>query len=117
MPRRRHRRRMGGSLKSFWGKAKGFLKRTKLLSRVGTSLLPLAGAYKPLASGALGLVKSAGYGRRRGGALRPAGMRRRMGRGCCGGSLNPVGGRRMRYRRRGRRIYGKPRLPRRIAVY
>ena len=111
MPRRRRRRKMGGSLKSFFNKAKGFLKKTKLLSTIGSRLVPMAGSYAPLAGAALGMVKRAGYGRRRGGALRPAGMRRVMyrrrgrgrGRGCCGGSLTPVGGMR---RRRG--------LPRRM---
>ena len=102
MPRhRRRRRKMGGSLKSFWNKAKGFLKRTKLLSTIGSRLLPMTGAFRPLAGAALGMVKRSGYGR--GGALRPAGMRRMMykrrGRGCCGGSLVPVGGMRRRRRR------------------
>lgn len=107
MPRRRRRRKMGGSLRSFFNKAKGFLKKTKLLSTIGSRLVPMAGSYAPLAGAALGMVKRAGYGRRRGGALRPAGMRRvmyrRRGRGCCGGALTPVGGMR---RRRG--------LPRRM---
>ena len=110
MPRRRHRRRMGGSLSSFWNKAKGFLKKTKLLSTIGSRLVPMAGSYAPMAGAALGMVKRAGYGRR-GGALRPAGMRRLMGRGCCGGANMPVGGRR---RRMGR--FSKPRLPRRRGI-
>tara|TARA_R110002153_G_scaffold83478_3_gene209870 strand:+ start:5007 stop:5363 length:357 start_codon:yes stop_codon:yes gene_type:complete len=114
MPRRRHRRRkIGGSLKTFWNKAKGFLKRTKLLSTIGSRLVPMAGSYAPLAGAALGMVKRAGYGRRRGGALRPAGMRRIRGRGCCGGANMPVGGRRRRTRRRMNR-FSKPRLPRRM---
>ena len=107
MPRRRHRRRMGGSLSSFWNKAKGFLKKTKLLSTIGSRLVPMAGSYAPLAGAALGMVKRAGYGR--GGALRPAGMRRVRGSGCCGGANMPVGGRRM-----GR--FSKPRLPRRRGI-
>ena len=113
MPRRRHRRKMGGSFKSFWSKAKGFLKRTKLLSTIGSKLVPMAGSYAPLAGAALGMVKRAGYGRR-GGALRPAGMRRIRGRGCCGGANMPVGGRRRTRRRMGR--FSKPRLPRRMGV-
>lgn len=117
MPRRRrNRRKMGGSLRSFWNKAKGFLKKTKLLSTIGSKLVPMAGSYAPLAGAALGMVKRSGYGMRRGGALRPAGMRRRIrGRGCCGGANMPVGGRRRRTRRRVGR-FSKPRLPRRMGV-
>ena len=101
MPRRtRHKRTLGGSWKSIWGKAKNFLKRTKLLSTVGSALSPmLPTQYRTLANGAINYAKSKGYGTkrrrrriRRGGALRPAGARRKYGHGCSGGALSPVGG-------------------------
>ena len=108
MPRhRRHRRKVGGSFKSFWGKAKKFLKKTKLLSTVGNALAPMAGPgiLGKAARGAVNFAKSQGYGRRRrirrrrkGGALRPAGSHKRYGRGSCGGSLAPVGAGRRRRR-------------------
>ena len=109
MPRRR--RKVGRGFKDFMGKAKNFLQRTKLLSRVGSALSPLVPAqYKPLANMGLNYAKSQGYGRRRrGGALRPAGARRIMRRGgCCGGALVPAGGARM-----SRKII-RPRLPKRM---
>ena len=115
MPRRtRHKRTLGGSWKSFWNGTKNFLKKTKLLSTVGSALSPMLPAqYKTLANGAINYAKSKGYGKRRrrrrirrGGALRPAGARRRYGHGCSGGALAPVGG------MRGMRRSGKmnPRL-------
>ena len=109
MPRRR--RKVGRGFKDFMGKAKNFLKRTKLLSRVGSALMPLVpGQYKPLAGMALNYGKSQGDGRR-GGALRPAGMRRIMrGRGCSGGALVPAGGARMS------RKFHRPRLPKRMPM-
>ena len=114
--RRRHRRKLGGSLKSFWDKTKGFLKRTKILSKVGNVLTPMIpGKYRGLANMGLQYAKQQGYGRRRrGGALRPAGARRLMSRrrggSCCGGALNPVGGMRL-LGRRVRRLRMRPRLP------
>lgn len=112
MPRRR--RKIGKGFKDFMGKAKNFLQRTKLLSRVGSALSPLVPAqYQPLASMGLNYAKSQGYGRRRrGGALYPVGARRMRRGGCCGGSLVPAGGARM-----SRKIV-RPNLPRRMpAVY
>jgi len=123
--RRRHRRKVGGSFKSFWGKAKKFLKKTKLLSTVGNALAPMAGPgiLGKAARGAVNFAKSQGYGRRRrirrrrkGGALRPAGSHKRYGRGTCGqgrgtrgGSLAPVGaGRRRRKHHSGGKM--NPRL-------
>jgi hypothetical protein len=108
MPRRR---KVGRGFKEFMGKAKGFLQRTKLLSRVGSALQPLVPAqYQGLANMGLNYAKSQGYGRRRrGGSLYPAGARRmRRGMGCCGGALMPAGGARM-----SRKII-RPRLPRRM---
>ena len=119
MPRhRRHRRKVGTGFKSFWGKAKKFLKKTKLLSTVGNALAPMAGPgiLGKAARGAVNFAKSQGYGRRRrirrrrkGGALRPAGSHTRYGRGSCGGSLAPVGaGRRRRSKHSGGKM--NPRL-------
>lgn len=91
MPRKSHRRKLGGSWKSFMGKASDFLKKSKLLSTVGRALAPMAGPYSGLAGKAVDYAEQAGYGRRRryrrGGALRPVGARRSMG-----GMLVPVGG-------------------------
>ena len=108
MPRhRRHRRKVGTGFKSFWGKAKKFLKKTKLLSTVGNALAPaLSGTLGSIARAGTNYAKSQGYGRRRrirrrrkGGALRPAGSLKRYGRGgSCGGSLAPVGAGRRRRR-------------------
>ena len=109
MPRhRRHRRKVGAGFKSFWGKAKNFLKKTKLLSTVGNALAPMVpGVWGTAARGAVKFAKSQGYGRRRrirrrrkGGALRPAGSHKRYGRGTCGGSLAPVGAGRIRRSKR-----------------
>jgi hypothetical protein len=116
MPRRRvHKRRIGTGFRDFMGKAKNFLQRTKLLSRVGSALQPLVPAqYSGLANMGLNYAKSQGYGRRRrGGALYPVGARRmRRGMGCCGGALTPAGGMRM-----SRKII-RPRLPKRmVAAY
>ena len=100
MPRHRiHRRKVGGSFKSFWGKAKNFLKKTKLLSTVGNAIAPaLPGIWGSAARAGVNYAKSQGYGRRRrihrrrkGGALRAAGSSKRYGRGCSGGSMAPVG--------------------------
>jgi hypothetical protein len=106
MPPRRNRRKIGGSLSGFWDKTKGFLKRTKLLSTIGSAIAPLAGAYAPWANRAVDYAKSKGYGRRRmirrqgGGALRPVGASRRY----LGGMMNPVGGKRMSNRMMGKRM-------------
>lgn len=109
----RHRRKVGKGFRDFLGKANNFLKRTQLLSRVGSAVMPLVpGQYRPMAQMALDYGKSKGYGRRRvyrrGGALRPAGMKRVMGGGCCGGALIPAGGMRMS------RKLVKPKLPARM---
>ena len=111
MPRRKvHKRKIGRGFREFLGKAKGFLQRTKLLSRVGSALSPLVPAqYQGIANMGLNYAKSQGYGRRRrGGALYPVGARRMRRGGCCGGSLTPAGGARM-----SRKII-RPRLPRRM---
>lgn len=88
---RRTRRRVGAGFKDFVNKAGAWLKKTQILSKVGSALAPMAGAYSPLATEAVKTLAMKGYGRRRmrrGGALRPAGAYR-------GGALNPVGGARM----------------------
>ena len=87
MPVRRTRRRMGGSLSGFWNKTKDFLKKTKLLSTVGRAIAPALGSFSPMAGRVADFASSQGYGRRR--------IRRRIGGSCGGGSLRPVGARRM----------------------
>lgn len=73
-PRRRRRMR-GRGLMDFLGKANNFLKQSKLVSSVGSAL---GAAGVPFASQIGSVAGSLGYGRRRrGGALRLAGGRRR----------------------------------------
>ena len=81
---RRRRVRRGGSLFGSVGKwvkkANGFLRRTKLISKVGT---PMAHMLGPKGKVALGLATKLGYGRRRygrgislaGGCLNGKGLR------------------------------------------
>jgi len=63
----RRRRRMGGASPSqFLQKAKTFLKKHQVLSRVGEFAIPFVpGPYVPLAQTAVGAIKRAGYGRKR----------------------------------------------------
>lgn len=107
MPVRRTRRRIGMGFKDFINKAGNWLKKTQILSKLGSVVAPMAGAYAPIAGQAVGALSKAGYGRRRirrrGGALRPVGARR-------GGMLVPVGGSRM-----SRALMGRP-MPRRMPM-
>jgi len=119
MPRHRHRRKLGGSFKKFLSGAKSFLKKSKLLSTVGSQLNKtfVPKAYQGIGNSVVDYAKKQGYGRRR--------RRRVRGRGSCkrghglrpvGGSMMPVGeGRRKksRVRRVGRRAVQRVRLPRR----
>lgn len=85
-----HRRQKGKGFMSFMKKVGGFLKKTKLLSRVGSALGAIGVPYAGTIGSAAGML---GYGRRRrvphrrsrggamglaGGALRLAGQARRM---------------------------------------
>jgi len=84
MRKHRVRRRMGGANASqFLQKAKTFLKRHQVLSKVGQLAVPyVAGPYTPLAQMAVNAVKRAGYGKRRhmrGGMHMSMGRRRHMG--------------------------------------
>jgi len=119
MPRHRHRRKLGGSWSNFVSGAKNFLKKSKLLSTVGSALnnSMVPEAYRGIGNSVVNYVKKQGYGRRRVRRRR----RRIKGRGCCGGSLRPVGGsmapigmgRKRRVVRKGRRPVRKVNLPRR----
>ena len=125
MPRHRHKRKIGKGWSDFVSKAKNFLKKTKLLSTVGSQLNKtfVPQSYRGIGNSVVNYVKKQGYGRRR------VRRRRRIkGRGCCGGSLRPVGGARKQYAgslnpigmgrkrrvvRKGRRPVRKVNLPRR----
>ena len=75
---RRVRRMRGGGLMSFLGKANDFLKKSKLVSSVGSALGSMG---VPYASQISGVANSLGYGRRRrGSGLSLAGGSRRMRR-------------------------------------
>lgn len=81
MKRRSHRSRMGGSGVLDWlRKAHDFIKKNKLVSRIGSSLgamgVPYAGAIGK-AGGVLGYGRRRVHRRRLGGSLRPAGGARR----------------------------------------
>ena len=117
MPRRK--RKIGGA-PAWMGKVNDWLKKTKILSTIGSAITPMAGSFSPLAGRAIDYIKSKGYGGRRirrrrrgGGALRPAGSR------CCGGMLTPVGGSMARVRTSGRmsnRLI-RPPMGRRMPAY
>ena len=86
MPKRRLLR--GGA--AWWDKTKDFLRRSKILSTIGSTLSP----FDPSGTAGVlsGLAKTQGYGRRRmrrGGALKPVGYRK-------GGSIAPLGSGRRR---------------------
>ena len=88
MPKRRLFR--GGATSDWWSKTKDFLRRSKILSTIGSTLSPFdtSGTTGVLS----GLARSQGYGRRRmrrGGALKPVGYRK-------GGSIAPLGSGRSR---------------------
>lgn len=121
--RRVHRRKIGGSFKKFWNGAKKFLKGSKLLSNIGSTLNTFVPEnMKGISKGILDYTKKTGYGRRRTGVVRR--RRRRIGRGNChggsmgpvGGSLAPVGGSRRRTLGRMSPSLHRTRLPRRMAA-
>lgn len=85
---RRRRRMRGAGIMDFLGRANKYLKGSKLVSKVGSAL---ASAGVPYAGQIANVAEKLGYGRRRrGGALKLAGM-----------GLSPAGGRR-HYRHRAR---------------
>ena len=96
----RHRRLIGRGIKDFMSKANDFLKKTKLLSTIGSTLnstvvpLPLRG----IASKVIDYGVSKGYGRRKIRYVRGRGLR--LAGGSRGGALNPVGGQRPSMMRR-----------------
>ena len=72
----RKRTRRGGSLKSFLSSANSFLKRSRILSSLGTMYSNMGLPYGAQVGLASGVARSMGYGKRRmrrGGALTPAG--------------------------------------------
>ena len=74
---RRVRRMRGRGLMSFLGKANRFLRRSKLVSTVGSAL---GAAAVPFASQIGSVANRLGYGRKRGSGLNLAGAGRRMRR-------------------------------------
>ena len=93
MPVRRTRRKIGGA-PAWWNKTKDWLRKTRILSKVGDVVAPMIpGALGMAARQAVNYGQSQGYGRRRirrrnccsGGSLYPVGARR-------GGAMAPVGG-------------------------
>ena len=82
------RKSYGGAMQKFMESAKNFLQKSKLLSKIGNTILPMTGEFAPLAQKGLDKLSKAGYGkkkrmvrRRKGGALRSV-----------GGALMAVGG-------------------------
>ena len=71
---RRVRRMRGRGIMQFLGKANDFLKRSKLVSGVGSALGSIG---VPYANQISGVANSLGYGRKRGSGLRLAGGSRR----------------------------------------
>ena len=76
---RRRRRVRGSGWKDWLSKGKAFLQKHNILSKGAAMLAPHAGSYGSALTKAGEFAKTQGYGRRkrRGGALRPAGMGRR----------------------------------------
>ena len=72
----RKRSRRGGSLKSFLSSANSFLKRSRILSSLGTMYSNMGLPYGAQVGMASTAARAMGYGKRRmrrGGALTPAG--------------------------------------------
>ena len=85
----RHSRLIGRGIKDFMSKANDFLKKTKLLSTIGSTLnstvVPLP--FRGIGQKVIDYGVSKGYGRRK---IRY--VRRGRGLRLAGGALNPVGG-------------------------
>ena len=76
-----------GSIGKFFKSAVGFIKKHKLISKIGSAVAPMLGSYAPAATGVSGVAGALGFGRRRqrlkGLGLTPAGSGRcRNGRRC-----------------------------------
>ena len=99
-PVRRHRRIIGGVIKQFMDKANQFLKKTQLLSNVGSllnkSVVPMQ--FRGIGDKVIDFAKSRGFGRRKIKRVRSNLMRvnRPMGGSLrvAGGSMSLAGGRR-----------------------
>ena len=91
-PVRRHRRIIGGAVKAFMDKANQFLKKTQLLSNVGSVLnktvVPMQ--FRGIGDRVVDFAKSRGYGRRKIKRVRSSLMR--VNRPTMGGSLRVAGG-------------------------
>ena len=94
----RSKRLFGGSVKSFLGKANNFLKKTQLLSTIGSvlnnSVVPLP--YRSIGSKVIDFARNSGYGRSRKikytrNAIKP-GRLNVINRNMLGGSLKLAGG-------------------------
>ena len=98
--RPRHRRVIGGAIKQFMNRANQFLKKTQLLSNVGSllnkSVVPMP--YRGIGDRVVDFAKSKGYGRRKIKRVRLSFMRvnRPMGGSLrvAGGAMSLAGGRR-----------------------
>ena len=106
----RHRRVIGGAVKDFMNKANQFLKKTQLLSNVGSllnkSVVPMP--YRGIGDRVVDFAKSKGYGRRKIKRVRSSFMRVNRG-----GSLRVAGGSMSLAGAGGRRDM----LPRRLPSY
>ena len=91
-PVRKHRRVIGGAVKDFMNKANQFLKKTQLLSNVGSVLnktvVPMQ--FRGIGDRVIDFGKSRGYGRRKIKRVRSSLMR--VNRTTVGGSLRVAGG-------------------------
>ena len=91
-PIRRHRRIIGGAVKDFMNKANQFLKKTQLLSNVGSVLnktvVPMQ--FRGIGDRVVDFAKSRGFGRRKIKRVRSSLMR--VNRPTMGGSLRVAGG-------------------------
>jgi len=96
MPRKMKGR---GKFKEFLGKANNFLKKSQILSKLGSAYSKYGGMaglpYAQHVGMASDVAKQAGYGRRRRGTgLRPAGARRGYGLRIAGGARHMISSRR-----------------------
>ena len=109
--KQRHRRLIGRGIKDFMSKANDFLKKTKLLSTIGSTLnstvVPLP--FRGIGQKVIDYGVSKGYGRRKIRYVRGRGLR--LAGGSCGGSLNPVGG------MLNRQLVQRPSMARRLPSY